>query len=134
MFGKGGWNLWKSRFQNFLVLSSFTCFFFFLSYSMAKILCRNKSLLIICTSLIHIRSNLPVAQNGRFLTKPVYLWGATMVLTRDNILDFRVSKIPKNKLFRTFCSPKLFLESWNLHWLRENFPDYPRDITLVILK
>ena len=31
------------------------------------------------------------------------------------------------------CSPKLSLENWILHCLRENFPEYPRDITIRIL-
>ena len=62
--------------------------------------------------LYFVRSNLLVAQNGRFLAKSVYLEGGTMVPTRGKILDFKLSEIAKNKLFRTFCSLRLSLKSW----------------------
>ena len=52
-----------------------------------------------------------VAQNERFIMKPVYLGGSTMVPTRGKILNFRLSESLKNKLSRTFCSPKVSLES-----------------------
>ena len=48
-----------------------------------------------------IRSNLRVAQHGRFKTNPLYF----------QFLDFRLSQIPQNELSMTFCSPKLSLES-----------------------
>ena len=83
--------------------------------------------------LCFIRSNhILVAQNGRFLTKSLYLEGSNMVSTRGKILDFKLSEIPKNKLFRTFYSLRLSLKSWIFHFFRENFPEYPRDITLWI--
>ena len=40
-------------------------------------------------------------------------------------LDFRFFESLKSALSRTFCSPKLSLESWILHSLCENFPEYP---------
>ena len=46
---------------------------------------------------LYIRSNLRVAQNGTFLTKPVYLEGGTMVPTRGKISDFKLSESPKKK-------------------------------------
>ena len=76
---------------------------------------------------------LRVAQNGRFLSKSVYVKGGTMVPTRGKILDFKISESPKNKLFRTFCSLKLSLKSFIFHFLRTNLPECPRDITLGIL-
>ena len=44
--------------------------------------------------------------------------------------SFRLSESLKNALFRTFCSPKLSLESWILHCLHKNFPAYPHEITI----
>ena len=40
-------------------------------------------------------------------------------------LDFRSSERPENAHSSTFRSPKLSLESWILHCLRENFSEYP---------
>ena len=50
------------------------------------------------------------------------------------ILDFRLSKSPKNELSRDFFSPKLSLESWILHCIRENLSEYPRDVTVEKLR
>ena len=44
------------------------------------------------------------------------------------ILDFRFFESLKSGLPKTFCFPKLFLGSWILHCLYENFPEYPPDI------
>ena len=60
----------------------------------------------------NIRSNLRVAQNGRLVLEPVYIRSGTMMLTCGEILDFKLSESSKNELSRTFCSPKLSLESW----------------------
>ena len=59
-----------------------------------------------------------------------------MVLTGEKILDSRLSESPKNEFSRTFYKPKLSLESEILHCLRQNFPEYPRDITahFMVLK
>ena len=51
-----------------------------------------------------------------------------MVPTGGKILIFRVSGSLKKELSRTFCSTKLSLVSSMLHCLRNNFPEYPRDI------
>ena len=51
---------------------------------------------------IRIRSNLRVAQNGRFVIYPVYPGGSTLVA---KILDFRLFENLKNVLSKTFCSP-----------------------------
>ena len=40
-------------------------------------------------------------------------------------LDFRSSERPENAHSSTFRSPKLSLESWILHCLRENLSEYP---------
>ena len=53
-------------------------------------------------------------QNERFVMKPVFLRGSTMVLTGGKILYFRVFESSKNELSRTFCSPNLSIESWIL--------------------
>ena len=47
------------------------------------------------------------------------------------VLDFRLWK-PENALSWPFYSPKLSLESWNLHRLREIFLKYPPNITIGI--
>ena len=52
-----------------------------------------------------IRSNLQVAENGRFVVKPVYPGGGIML---PKILDFRLYEILKTALSRTFCSPELY--------------------------
>ena len=70
----------------------------------------------------NIRSNLWVSQNGRIVINLVYLGGGTMVA---KIFDFRFFESLKNAISRTFCSPKLSLESWILHSLCENFPEHP---------
>ena len=54
-------------------------------------------------------SMLPLAQKGRFVMKPVFLGGGTMVPT-GNISDFRLFESSKNELSRTFCSPNLSIE------------------------
>ena len=56
-----------------------------------------------------------------------------MVPTGGKILKFRLCESLKNELTKTFCSPKLSLESRMLHYLRENFPEYPRDIEISII-
>ena len=78
-----------------------------------------------------IRSNLRVAQNGRFVLSTVYPGGGTMIA---KILDFRLSENQKNALLRTCCSLKLSLESWILLCFSETFPEYPRELqTLLVL-
>ena len=74
-----------------------------------------------------IRSNLWVGQYGRFVINPVYPVGGAIVA---KLLDFRLFEDLKNALSRTFCSPKLSLESWILHCLCDSFPKYPPDIIL----
>ena len=74
-----------------------------------------------------IRSNLGVGQYGRFVINPVYLAGGAIVA---KLLDFRLFEDVKNTLSRTFCSPKLYLGSWILRCLCDNFPKYPPDIIL----
>ena len=74
-----------------------------------------------------IRSNLQVALNGRFIINSVYSRDGAMVV---KFLDFRLLESLKSALSRTFCSPKLSLESWILHCLCENFPEYPPDIII----
>ena len=76
-----------------------------------------------------IRSNFRVVQHGRFMISPVYPRGDTMVA---KILDFRLFKNLQKGIFRTFCSPKLSLESLILHCLCENFLEYPSEITIRI--
>ena len=41
---------------------------------------------------------------------------------------------PKNALPRIFCSPKFFLESWNLHGLHQNIFEYPLNIIILLQK
>ena len=78
-----------------------------------------------------IRSNLRVAQNGKFVLNTVYPGGGTMIA---KILDFRLSENQKNALLRTCCSLKLSLESWILLCFSETFPEYPRELqTLLVL-
>ena len=74
-----------------------------------------------------IHSSLRVAQNRMFVINPVYSGAGTMVV---KILDFRLFESLKSALSRTFCFPQLSLESWMLHWLCENFPEYPPDIII----
>ena len=45
-------------------------------------------------------------------------------------MNIRLSESMKNALFRTFFSSKLFLESWILHCLRNNFPEYSAETIL----
>ena len=45
-------------------------------------------------------------------------------------MNFRLFESMKNALSRTFFSSKLFLESWILHCLRNNFPEYSADTIL----
>ena len=75
----------------------------------------------------HIRSNLQVAQNGRFVINPIYSRGSTMVA---KFLDFGLSESLKMHSLGAFCSPKLSLESRILHSLPENFPEYLPNITI----
>ena len=75
---------------------------------------------------IFIRSNLQVAQNGRFLINPIYPGGSTMFA---NLLDFGLSESMKVCFPATICSPKLSLQSLILYCLRENFLEYPPNIT-----
>ena len=72
-------------------------------------------------------SNLWIAQNGRFVINPVYAAGGTVVA---KTLDFRLFENLKNALSKTFCSPKLFLGSWILLCLHENFPEYQPGIMI----
>ena len=74
-----------------------------------------------------ICSNLRIAQNERFVINPVYSRGSNMVV---KILNFRLFESLKNALSRTFSSPKLSLESWILHYLCKNFPEYPPEIII----
>ena len=62
----------------------------------------------------------------------VHAGGCSMVSVRGKILDLRLPESLQNKLSRTFCSTKLSLESWVLHYLHENFPEYPSEITIGI--
>ena len=68
----------------------------------------------------------------RFILNPVYPKGGTMVFIVGKILDFRLSESPKNEISRSYCSPKLFLESWMLHFLCKNLPQYARDVIIGI--
>ena len=74
-----------------------------------------------------IRSNLRVAQNGRFVINPVYLevvpWSPQF-----GILGSLESL--EKAFFRTLLSPKLILESWIPHYLCESSPEYPLGITI----
>ena len=63
----------------------------------------------------------PSSSKREVCNKPSISQSGTMVA---KILDFRLFESLKNALSRTFCSPKLSLESWILHCLRENFPVY----------
>ena len=74
-----------------------------------------------------IRSNLQVAQNGRFVINPVHPGGGTM---DSKLWYFRLFKSLKNARSRTFQSPKLSLGSWISHFICENFPEYPPDIII----
>lgn len=55
---------------------------------------------------VHIHSNLRVAQYRRFITKPVYLRGDTMVPIGGKILNFKISENLNKELSRTFYCPK----------------------------
>ena len=46
-----------------------------------------------------IRSDHLVAQNGRFITKPLYLGGGTMAPTVGIIFNFRLCESLKNELY-----------------------------------
>ena len=48
------------------------------------------------------------------------------------ILGFTLFETLQYGVFRTFCSPELSLKNWILHCVRENFPEYPPDITIQI--
>ena len=79
-----------------------------------------------------IGSNLPVAQNGRFIMSSVYSKGGTMMSAGLKILNFGLSESLEIELSMAFFSPKLSLESWNLHCLCKNFPENPRHIITEI--
>lgn len=53
-----------------------------------------------------ICSNLCIARNGRFVMKPLFLVGGTMVSTEGKILDFRFSENSKNELSRNLKHSK----------------------------
>ena len=71
-----------------------------------------------------IRSNLRVAQNGRFVINPVHPGGDTMV---TKILDFRLFESLKNALCSTCCSPEFSLKKFAFRIL---FLECPPDITI----
>ena len=79
------------------------------------------------TCLRTIRSNLRVAQSGRFVINLVYSRDDT---TFAKILDFRLFENLKNALSKTFNCTKLSLESWIPLCLCEKFPEYLPDITM----
>ena len=60
----------------------------------------------LCMYVCIIRSNLRVAESGRFVVNLVYSGGGTML---PKILDFKLFEILKNALSRIFCSPELYL-------------------------
>ena len=67
-------------------------------------------------------SNLPVAQNGRFVTNLVYSVSSTMVAIRVKILDFSLSKDHKMHSLGPFSLPiyfsrKFALSLWELYWI-----------------
>ena len=80
-----------------------------------------------------IECNLQVAQNGWFIIKPVYLRGSMMMSTWEEILVFGSLKAQQMNSSRTFCSPKLSLQSWINHYIHKKFPEYPHGITVRIL-
>ena len=47
------------------------------------------------------------------------------------ILDFRLFESLKSALSKPFCSPKLSFESWILHCLWKNVPEYPPEIIIL---
>ena len=81
----------------------------------------------ITTNLSTIRSNLPIAENGRIVINPVYPGGGIMLV---KILDFRLFESLSSAFSRIFCSPKLSLGNWILHCLCKNFLEYPPDMII----
>ena len=73
---------------------------------------------------LFIRSNLRLAQSGKFAINPLYPGGGTIIV---KVMDFRLFESLKRALSRAFCSPKLSRGSCILNFLSENFPEYPPD-------
>ena len=68
----------------------------------------------------------PTSSKQEVCNKPSYVEDGTMVA---KILDFRLSESLKTRTPGPFAFPRLPLESWILHCLRENFLEYPRKLT-----
>ena len=94
--------------------------FFFTSFIFKNPRCfkQHKKLLTLATIcniiqpcyIVGIRSNLRVAQNGRFLINPVYPGGGTVVA---NILDFRLSESLKMHSPGPFALPNYLGRKFN---------------------